>query len=233
MENFGNKQFARWQWLKVFALTCWLLWKNRCRGVMEGKRSHAEELIHAGLHLLMESAEQGELKHQLFGTCTDWEAKWTPPPEGFVRLDTDGSVNTLKFAACGGIVRNSVGQWLVGFKKKLGFLPSTAAELLALQTGLEICKQQGYSKVMAYTDSMEVYHMLMVDEGFQHPLRSHIMQIQNLMYSDWDLKINYTPRDNIQCADQLAKEAHRLTEGMIMLWHPPADCLSRFRDDLE
>ena len=41
-------------------------------------------------------------------------------------------------AACGGVVRNEAGEWVVGFKKKLGLYPVAIAEVVAIKVELEV-----------------------------------------------------------------------------------------------
>lgn len=50
----------------IFSLLCWLLWKNRCKGVMEGTRLQARELINQGRYRMMEEVIAGKIKHRVF-----------------------------------------------------------------------------------------------------------------------------------------------------------------------
>lgn len=62
---------------------------------------------------------------------------WTPPPNGWFKLNTDGSGCTTTSEACaGGIDRDWNGNWIIGFSSKLGLASSLAAEMMALQQGL-------------------------------------------------------------------------------------------------
>ncbi|MCI28066.1 putative ribonuclease H protein, partial [Trifolium medium] len=36
--------------------------------------------------------------------------RWNPPPEGWIRLNTEGSCKENKMAGCGGVVRGSNGE---------------------------------------------------------------------------------------------------------------------------
>lgn len=41
---------------------------------------------------------------------------WTPPEEGWIKINTDGTLSfALDFATAGGVIRNEKGIWLVGF----------------------------------------------------------------------------------------------------------------------
>ena len=49
------------------------------------------------------------------------EVRWEKPPDGWSKLNTDGSVlGSMGIAGCGGIVRNNQGGWVVGFSRHIG-----------------------------------------------------------------------------------------------------------------
>ncbi|XP_028757805.1 uncharacterized protein LOC114716910 [Neltuma alba] len=177
----------------------------------------------------MEYTDQGKFKHQIF-QLNQQELRWSPPPTGVFRLDTDGSVN-LQQAACGGTIRDENGNWITGFQKRLGRVPSTIAELIGITTGLQICKQQGFDKVLVYTDSLEAIHLLMIDSGGHHPFSTEITEGRRLIFSDWEIELRYAPRESIQCADFLAREAHHIVEDMKILNEPHPGCFDRLRLD--
>jgi hypothetical protein len=54
---------------------------------------------------------------------------WQCPKEGWLCLDTDGASQGEVIAGCGGILRNSNGQWFDGFLKNLGRCNAYLAEL--------------------------------------------------------------------------------------------------------
>ncbi|XP_028783727.1 uncharacterized protein LOC114739818 [Neltuma alba] len=106
----------------------------------------------------------------------------------------------------------------------MGFMPSTAAKLNALLTGLQICKQYGFKQIHAYTDSLEAFHLITRDRSLHHPLRPTVAELRNLIFSKWDLTINYAPRSTIKCADILARLAHHQTQDLFILQNPPPEC---------
>jgi hypothetical protein len=54
---------------------------------------------------------------------------WKPRPEGWVRLNMDGSCKEGNRAGCGGLVRGSEGEWLGGLSKFVGSCSACIAEL--------------------------------------------------------------------------------------------------------
>ena len=58
------------------------------------------------------------------------EVTWTKPIVGWCKLNTDGSINSASgIAGYGGLIRDSNGQWVAGFAKKIAANSSLAVEL--------------------------------------------------------------------------------------------------------
>ncbi|XP_028766627.1 uncharacterized protein LOC114724448 [Neltuma alba] len=143
----------------------------------------------------------GKYKHQVFSFSDQEEIVWETPPLGYFRLDIDASVNNEQKATSGGIIRDSHGQCIVGYQCKLGYAHSTTAELLVLIQGLQCCRQYGLERVIVYTDSMEVYNLIMRDGDSSHPLREEINVARSMIFSEWELQLKYTSRDTIRYAN--------------------------------
>ena len=151
-----------------------------------------------------------------------------------VQIDVDGSVRHQFEAACGGVIRNSEGHWLMGFCKSLGVHSVIEAELIAILLGLKLAYQMGLQKILLYSDSLDVVNILMRDCCDEdHPLRDIVGEIRDLLFRDWSVKLNYTPRDNIACADFLAKKGHDIAVdvGEILIPVVPVECLEMVLKD--
>ncbi|GLT50515.1 hypothetical protein SLA2020_239980 [Shorea laevis] len=79
--------------------------------------------------------------------CTRTQAfasiKWETPPPGWIKLNSDGSCSTNRgIADAEGIIRDHLGNWIIGFTKNLGHGSNDEVEVWGLKTGLEIecCK---------------------------------------------------------------------------------------------
>ena len=61
---------------------------------------------------------------------TNIQVKWTKPPMGWLKLNTDGSnVGNLGIASGGGLICNENGDWVMGFARSLGITSGVMAEL--------------------------------------------------------------------------------------------------------
>ena len=55
--------------------------------------------------------------------------RWFPPPDSWLKINSDGSMHGDGFAACGGVIRDSAGQLLHVFSANIGSCPITVVEL--------------------------------------------------------------------------------------------------------
>ncbi|KAE8674618.1 hypothetical protein F3Y22_tig00111743pilonHSYRG00079 [Hibiscus syriacus] len=69
---------------------------------------------------------------------------WSPPPRGWMSLNTDGAVVTLDGGgSIGGVIHNSNGEWITGFTKNIGTTSILHAELWSIYEGLLIARNLG------------------------------------------------------------------------------------------
>ena len=80
--------------------------------------------------------------------------QWKSPPYVWVKLNLDdASHGNPGSAGCGGMFRDPLGKWLVGFSVNLGVCTSVKAEMMALWHGLKIARDKGFRKVIIHMDS--------------------------------------------------------------------------------
>ncbi|XP_028765434.1 uncharacterized protein LOC114723408 [Neltuma alba] len=140
--------------------------------------------------------------------------KWKLRRAGYVRVDVDGSVFHQNQAVCGGVARDDQGNWLRGLQQDLGYAPSTAAELLAIRSGLRMYKDMNFSQVQLSADSLEAIQLLLMDSGDGHPLSSETQETRMLIFSTWDIEIRHTCREALKCVDYLTKSTHGSSREM-------------------
>ena len=151
----GTTRMHKWKWQKLFGHVCWRLWKNRCQKVFEGKGDQPRSIIHSCLHQMMEETVNGKYKHQILNITERPNTRWIAPPEGFLRLDVDGSRNQEGYATCGGVIRDHLGRWLIGYQHKVGLGTIVEAEIQAIISGINICKNNGLKNIKLFSDSSE------------------------------------------------------------------------------
>ncbi|XP_028752652.1 uncharacterized protein LOC114712303 [Neltuma alba] len=226
--NPTNGRFSRWPWSRIFEQVCWAIWKNRCKKAFGEKTTRPKDQMFKILNHLMEEVQQEKFRHQIYQLPERSTTQRNPPPPDYVRIDVDGSKSREGAATCGGFISDYRGHWKGGFQRKLGTMPSTAAEIHAMLTRLQLCKQLGYSKIKLYTDSAEALHLLLTDCEPSHPLREMVQDLRNLIFDNWDIEILHSFRENLGCANKLATMAHHIEHEYIFLQDIPNYCREYF-----
>lgn len=225
-ESAGNAKFAHWPWTMVFGMSCWLIWKYRCKQVFqEGTAKHTEILHQCTFHLqeLIDNA-----KHRQRIALTGQPSLHSGPedPGTGAHLEVDASTLEHQRAACGGWIRSNDEQWLTGFKRKLGVYPCSIAELLAIKSGLEVCQMLRITKVQVYSDSIEAINMLWRDCSLHHPYREEIMATREIIQAFESVHITHKHRELLRYADFLAKEAHHTGMDLELLRDRPTNSVA-------
>ena len=82
---------------------------------------------------------------------------WTKPPEGWDKLNSNGSVMGSTGKARGeGVIRNHEGVWLKGYVRPIRHIDSCRAELWALRDGLVLAKEMGLNSLVVELDALSV-----------------------------------------------------------------------------
>ncbi|CAN1165927.1 Putative ribonuclease H protein At1g65750 [Linum perenne] len=139
---------------------------------------------------------------------------WRPAPEGWITLNTDGSVICdLHQAAAGGILRDHSGRRLACFAANLGECTIMRAELRAAAIGFRIAWELCFRKVHLQIDSLAALNAIRggADSDGRHSLL--IRQIQEWRNRDWEVCISHVFREANRVADLLAHLGHDLPFG--------------------
>ncbi|KAG4948586.1 hypothetical protein JHK86_041825 [Glycine max] len=134
---------------------------------------------------------------------------WRCPPNGWVCLNTDGSVfenhrNGSTGSACGGLVRDSSGCFLGGFTVNLGITAVTLAELWGV---VHVAKDLAFALVS---------------------------EINELVRKEWLVEFSHVFRESNRAADKLAHlgHSHSSESGAKRFSDPPFALLAILQDDL-
>ncbi|OMO96367.1 hypothetical protein COLO4_15333 [Corchorus olitorius] len=84
---------------------------------------------------------------------------WSPPQEGFVKINVDGAYESVSGAAAVGIVaRDHHGTVLSGLGKRVRASSSEMVEVMAVREGLKLAKENEWNNVVLETDSKETFN---------------------------------------------------------------------------
>jgi len=111
---------------------------------------------------------QLHISHRAFGSLsspssaqTPREVCWQHGDNDTLVLNVDGSALTNPGqAGYGGIVHNSGGKFLFGFYGSVGLSNILHAEIQALLTGITLCCEAGFKKIVCFSDSLHVVQLV-------------------------------------------------------------------------
>ncbi|MBA0573421.1 hypothetical protein Golob_000696, partial [Gossypium lobatum] len=96
-----------------------------------------------------------------------------PLTDNCVHLHIEGSVNvSTGIASTGGVVRNHLGDWIMGFNHFLGNCFVFYAKLWGILDELTLLKEQGLERILIHTNNIEVAQVLQKDFQLVRSLRS-------------------------------------------------------------
>ncbi|KAI0511115.1 hypothetical protein KFK09_011738 [Dendrobium nobile] len=142
----------------------------------------------------------------------DYIVYWIKPKPPFVKLNTDGSIDSMK-AGAGGLIRDFKGDLLAAFAAPVQNRNVMLAEFQALYFGLELCLKMGFNNVWIEVDSLFLVQIMEKGNiGNVHLfyLTRKIKGMLNLL----NYKISHIFREGNVCADWLAKKGAFL-EGFL------------------
>lgn len=157
---------------------------------------------------------------------------WTPPPEGYAKINVDGSVGIEdNRASCGGVLRDSSGEWIQGFLYSIGNCSPFEAEAWAALKGIQLARHLGWKQLIIESDSEEIVNYLnnariptIAAHNILEACKKELQAIESC-------KISASARESNKVADTLAKLAKGLPIGMHILAEPPDMVKGLLEDD--
>ncbi|KAF7844787.1 ribonuclease H [Senna tora] len=128
--------------------------------------------------------------------------RWTKPDKDWIKINTDGAVCRVNGKArCGGILRNSDGDWIRGFIAKL-----ECDVTCALKQVIDIHQEDSN-------------------------LNPILLNIRELIRRRWEVKMKHISRLSNGCADFLAKSSLDLRDNICIINFPPSALVPLIRLD--
>lgn len=213
-------------WRFIFPQALWLLWKQRNEAVFnKGKlneRLHDICLQQATEFYALSMAPDKEKKRQVL-------VGWSPPPGGFFKLNTDGSVSKNPGrAGVGGLIRDHNGRWIGGFGRPLGITNSLMAEAWALREGLCLARRLGIQDLCIELDAKVLFNLIWGEFSSNMHL-FHIISDCRQLYNEFkECRTSLIYKEANEAADFLAKKVRDdlSTDDGLLYWEnpPPGIC---------
>jgi ribonuclease HI len=217
----GRNSNLRWSCL--WATTCHFLWLWRNREVHGDARTRPTQpwnyIVSWVLQYMTADVRSVVLSNR---TKVEVSIAWQCPEDGWLSLNTDGASRGEVIAGCGGLLRNSNGQWLGGFSKNLGRCNAYLAELWGVYEGLCLARSFGAAKLQVQVDSSVVAHTLNSSNGGSIIGWRLIKEIRRLLALDWEVKVCHSYREANVCADALANMGCEHGPGLRLYDHCPS-----------
>ncbi|KAL9304836.1 putative ribonuclease H domain-containing protein [Arabidopsis thaliana] len=182
----GTSGSRKRDWSTLFSMAVWWAWKWRCGNVF-GENGKCRDRV----RFIKDMAIEVTKAHNLVAGGSQTVARverhiaWTKPPEGWVKVSTDGaSRGNPGPAAAGGVIRDEDGLWVGGFALHIGVCSAPMAELWGVYYGLLIAWDQGFRRVELEVDSELVVGFLQSGISEAHPLAFLVRLCHGLLSKD-------------------------------------------------
>ncbi|KAL4324382.1 hypothetical protein GQ457_11G003510 [Hibiscus cannabinus] len=191
-------------WRVRFAITCWLLWKRRCRLLFDPDVGVMDDILRRGGRLVEECSRascvaKGPQARQLRAST------WSRPRVGWVKLNVDASVSTVdRSVGIGGVIRDNHEKWLFGFVRFVGRCEALLAELWAIHDGLMHAWDLGYCCVEVESDCLDVVQIVTARSKALEG-SALVGSILQMLSKDWSVVVNHVGRGSNGVADALAQ----------------------------
>ncbi|XVF03450.1 hypothetical protein REPUB_Repub04eG0262600 [Reevesia pubescens] len=210
-------------WNVIFMFTLWALWIQRNNKVFRGERQPPSMICEKIRNMAVEFFACA-MNSKMGAAMKTIHISWEPPPEGGMKINTDGSsIGNPGPAGAGGLIRDYNGNFLIGFSRKLGITTSMGAELWAIRDALKIAFNHGFSNIWLETDSQVAIHLLTNCFDKSHILYVLLHDCRCLM-DQLNVQIKHTYREGNCCADMLAKNGVSQEEDFVIFENAP-ECI--------
>ncbi|CAN1750362.1 Putative ribonuclease H protein At1g65750 [Linum perenne] len=209
-----------------FGICCWYLWKARNEWVFSAN-AQSYAVLAARISNWKHAVELTQSQSAILGSQPLGRRivaiEWDPGPEGWVTVNTDGSVaRPSGNASAGGLIRDHLGHCSLAFSANLGRCSITRAELRGILHGLEFSWTSGHKKVRLQTDSQSAASLILADDPPLHQHASEVLAIRELLQRNWQVDIHHIFREGNGAADFLANMGHCFDPGIQIV--PTSDC---------
>ena len=159
---------------------------------------------------------------------------WKRPPEGWIKLNSDGACKrNNEGSGYGGLLRNPDGHWIKGYIKKIGSCDALHAEMWGVYLGLVMAWRNRIPQLIVESDSKLLIDMITYKCNLGGIVPILVRCDCNLLSLDWQVQVLHTLREGNQSADWLANYSLSLDSYCYsMVESPPTNIRSLLFDDI-
>lgn len=157
---------------------------------------------------------------------------WRPPEPGWVKINTDGSIDDLMQVGGGGGVARSHLSVLGAWSKPLpGVTDPFIAEVLALREGVIFAQLRGFSHVVMEVDCLEVVNLWLSRDNTRSIVTPIFNEIRERAMDFASFSVQHISRDANGTADLCAKHATSLAVSECWMDVCPSFIVNSLRAD--
>jgi ribonuclease HI len=159
---------------------------------------------------------------------------WKYPHGDWIKLNCDRAYkDSMNIAGCGGLFRDSDGQWLKGYTLRIGDCDALHAEMWGMYTGMKMARRQGYTHLIVESDSKLLIDMVTGRCKLNGNSPILVKRIQDLSNLQWHVIFQHTWREGNRCADWLASfSLNQSSYDVRILENPPRELQHLLFDDI-
>ena len=206
-------------WSAQFLFAIWGLSKHRNRVVFEN--SPLNFCLHKSC--IQQSMEYHFCvsKVRIPKPCSTNLVRWNKPEEGWFKLNTDGaSLGNPGKAGGGGVIHNCNGNWVKGYKRRVGVATSIIAEFWALRDGLILADQLGITHLAVELDVKVIVQLVLSNNNSSRAYSPLLNDCRFLLSRFQHFKVNHVFREANRVADKLAKEGCSSPFDFVIIENP-------------
>ncbi|KAF3951495.1 hypothetical protein CMV_022860 [Castanea mollissima] len=173
----NDQSFWNGNWIKGGPM------RQRIQGPLTRKDDHLECFSGKALNLNLSSKIENHSTEFMYWASSPRcpiprvvvACRWEKPPEGWIKLNSDGcAAGSPGLAGYGGVERDSHGEWVSGFSRHIGIMNSFVAELWGLRDGLVLCSNLNIPSLIVEMDTKSIVDIFSRD-GYVNDVISPIL----------------------------------------------------------
>lgn len=198
--------------LALITTVCWSLWNRRNRWVWD-KVSVTEFGVKATAMTLLAEWRKCQEEKIRGVTGTGPSAKrWNPPPQGWMKVNTDASVfGESRSIGVGGVIRDASGEFIrARARKVMANLQPREAEALSLKEALSWVKDLGYKRCIFETDAKVLAEACRGTNGKAY-FHTIVLDCIEFFKHFEDVQVEFVHRSANAVAHTLARATHSMS----------------------
>jgi ribonuclease HI len=189
---------------RAFLTTLYEIWEVR-NAVVHEDILNSPASVARKIHYLIQECEN--LHQPTAQTCPRPSVRWSKPPRGWIKANSDGALNMEKrIGGCGAILRNHDGNVVVARSSKVdNVMDVETVELLACRQALVLAEELRIPKIMLEMDNANAVSKIKGVELDRSATGSLVQELKNRLARFQEVVVKHAHRSSNGAADLLAK----------------------------